>query len=226
MPIIDDPFAPGAPYYEAWYDTPAGSRADALEKGLLSHLLHLAFADAASALEIGCGTGHFARWLEQQGLSVVGLDRSAAMLAEGRPESKVPLLQGDAHQLPFADHAFDVVVLITTLEFVADPVHVLCEALRVARQGVLLGVLNRYSLLGLQRRLAERSQRTVYSAARFYGVSELRRLVGLAVGARAQVTWRTTLFPRLCPWHEAPLPGGGLIGMAVRRPARQEPGAP
>lgn len=47
--------------YEAWYETPEGRRADSLEKAVLRWLLRDVRADRV--LEIGCGTGHFSRWL-------------------------------------------------------------------------------------------------------------------------------------------------------------------
>lgn len=212
-----DVFAAGAAFYEAWYDTPEGQRADALEKDLLTRLLRASFGQPKSVLELGCGTGHFTRWFAGQGLFSVGLDRSAAMLAQAHSRGGAPLLQADMQHLPFADGAFDVVTLITALEFVSDPPAALAEALRVARQGLLLGVLNRHSLLGLQRRLARPVEGDVYSAAHFYGVGELCRLVRAVAGAEAQVTWRTTLFGRACSWQEARLPWGGFIGMAVRK---------
>jgi ubiquinone/menaquinone biosynthesis C-methylase UbiE len=131
-----------AAHYEDWYGTPEGRRADALEKAALHRLLGC-FSRAWSILEVGCGTGHFTRWLSDEGLAAVGLDISAAMLAEARILDSVPLVQGDAVRLPFADGAFDVTALVTTLEFLERPREALAEALRVARRGVLLGVLNR-----------------------------------------------------------------------------------
>jgi hypothetical protein len=49
--------------------------------------------------------------------------------------------------LPFSTAAFDLVALITTLEFVADPVQILGEALRVCRQGLLLASLSAVTLI-------------------------------------------------------------------------------
>ena len=129
-----------------------------------------AFPQLDSVLEVGCGTGHFSRWLDDQGLAVVGLDLSPVMLAEARALDGVPLVRGDARRLPFADGVFDLVAFITTLEFLEQPREALAEALRVARCGMVLGVLNRCSLLGLQRRLKGFFRPTVYDAAHFYGV--------------------------------------------------------
>ena len=213
--MMPDPFDESvAARYEGWYETPEGCRADRLEKGLLNRLLGY-FPAATCLLEVGCGTGHFTRWLQGEGLSAVGLDRSEAMLAQARALDGFPLVRGDAHHLPFADGAFDVVVFVTTLEFLEGPREALGEALRVARRGLVLGVLNRWSVLGLWRRLIGLFRPDVYGAAHFYGVGELKRLLGSVAGEGTPILWRTTLFPRGCPWSQASLPWGGFIGMAL-----------
>lgn len=201
--------------YEAWYETPEGQRVDRLEKAALRWLIQ--GLDVQHVLEIGCGTGHFSRWLKGQGLNVVGLDLSAAMLGQARARDGLAWVRGDAHRLPFADGSFDLSFLITTLEFLAQPQAALAEAMRVARRGLILGVLNRWSLLGLQRRLVGLWRRTTYDTARFYGVGGLKRLLRSVAGNRPmRLIWRTTLFPRWGPWSEAclPLPWGGFIAMA------------
>ena len=53
--------------YEEWYQT-AGRRADHLERALLGRLVP-AFPQAQTALEVGCGTGHFTRWMTSQSLA-------------------------------------------------------------------------------------------------------------------------------------------------------------
>ena len=200
--------------YEAWYETPEGRRADGLEKAVLGWLLERV-PRASSVLEIGCGTGHFCRWLNRRGWAMVGLDLSAPMLAQARDLGGALLVQGNALRLPFADDTFDVTAFITTLEFLTSPRQVLAEALRVARHGILLGVLNRWSLLGLQRRWAGLFRPTTYDTAHFYSVGALKRLLRSAGGGQARIVWRTTLFPR--PWARAQLrlPWGGFIGMAL-----------
>jgi len=203
-----------AAHYEAWYETVEGRRADELEKVILGWLLQ-GFPGSGSVLEIGCGTGHFTRWLSDEGLAAAGLDLSAAMLAEAQALRGVPLVQGDARRLPFADGTFDTTAFITTLEFLEQPQEALAEALRVARRGLILGVLNRWSALGLQHRLEGFFRPTIYNSAHFYGVGELERLLWSVVGGKAHIVWRTTLFPRGWPWSQVSLPWGGFIGMAL-----------
>lgn len=196
--------------YEGWYET-TGRRADHLEKALLQWLLSH-FPEANTLLEVGCGTGHFTRWFRSQNLQAVGLDASAPMLAEARRLDGLSYVQGDALALPFPDRGFDIVALITALEFVPDPTLALAEALRVSRFGLILGVLNRQSLLGRQ---LKRTGGPVWEAARFFSPAELSRAVRLASEDALAVDWRTTLWP-LWPGM-LPLPWGGFIGMAVQR---------
>ena len=203
-----------AAHYEAWYETLEGRQADELEKAVLGWLLQR-FPRPGSMLELGCGTGHFTRWLSDEGLAAVGLDLSAAMLAEAQALDGFPLVRADARRLPFADSAYDLTALITTLEFLERPGEALVEALRVTRQGVIVGVLNRWSVLGLQRRLEGFFRPTVYDSTHFYGVGELKRLLRSVAGGEVHIVWRTTLFPRGWPWPWARLPWGGFIGMGL-----------
>jgi ubiquinone/menaquinone biosynthesis C-methylase UbiE len=195
--------------YESWYQR-EGRRADRLEKRLLAGLLG-ELRSPRSLLEVGCGTGHFTRWLRRSGGLVVGLDRSLEMLRQAPPAERRWCVRGDASALPFPNGSFDTVAFITTLEFVSDPGRALEEAFRVARRGVLVGALNRHSLLG--RRLRRRGG-PIWSSARFFTIHELRQLVAAASGGREpRVVTRTTLWP-LWPGALA-LPWGGFIGLVA-----------
>lgn len=72
---------------------------------------------------------------------VVGLDRSDRYLRLGRSRyPALPLVQGDAQALPFADAAFDAVVALDVLEHLANPALALREIGRVLAPGGLLMV--------------------------------------------------------------------------------------
>ncbi len=202
--------------YEQWYEHGFGRFAAQQEEALLHRQLQ-GFPGATSLLEVGCGTGHFTRWFARQGLQVVGLDASPAMLAQARLRNGTSYLLRDAQALPFEDQQFDLVALITTLEFVTDPVQVLREAMRVARLGLLLGVLNRQSLLDSLRLLRGQCPVGVLAMAHRFSVEELTRGVRQAAGTRSvRVCWRTALFPgRFLPWATW-LPWGEYLGMSVR----------
>jgi ubiquinone/menaquinone biosynthesis C-methylase UbiE len=173
------------------------------------------FPGACSVLEVGAGTGHFTRWLSDEGWAAAGLDRSASMLWQARRLDESQLVQGDALRLPFREDAFDLVAFITVLEFVEQRRDVLLEALRVARHGLVLGILNRCSVLGLQRRLTSLFRRTTYDEARFPSVPEMKRLLKSVADDGARIVWHTTLLPRCCSWSPARLPWGAFIAMAL-----------
>jgi ubiquinone/menaquinone biosynthesis C-methylase UbiE len=195
--------------YEAWYET-TDQQIDQREKTLLKWLLEC-FHRVKTILEVGCGTGHFTRWFSELGLQATGLDLSRPMLEEAKSLGDSVWLQGDALMLPFLSESIDLVALITTLEFLSDPGQALIEASRVARQGIVLGVLNAKSRLGREYR---REGGPIWRTARFFTPDDLKRIILEVIDRRISIVWRTTLWPL---WPDAlPLPWGGFIGMAVK----------
>jgi ubiquinone/menaquinone biosynthesis C-methylase UbiE len=211
-----DIFDSAAPRYAGWYTTPRGQRAEQAERALLAWLLQ-PFPQAQSVLEVGCGTGHFTAWLASQGLRVVGLDRAPAMVAEMRRRyPEIPGLMGDAHRLPVRDRAVDLVVFVTTLEFLEAPIAALAEAMRVARQGLLMVVLNRCSLGGLSRRWGRQAHHALLGQAQDYALRALQATVRQAAGPRLhRVRWASTLFPNGLWRVRARMPLGEVLGLAM-----------
>ena len=203
--------------YDAWYQSPAGQRMAQDEEALLARLLgHL--PNIRSVVDIGCGTGHFTRWFAARGLEAVGVDTVPAMLTVAREVDRANrYVQAAAEALPLRERSVDLASLVTSLEFMAKPGRTLREASRVARSGLLLGVLNLASPLGAGRKLMALLQPSPYRAARFMTPWALERLVRRAVGRRvAWVRWATTLWPEWTPVSMRRLPFGGFIGMAVQ----------
>jgi SAM-dependent methyltransferase len=137
--------------YDAWYDTPRGRWIGDTEYALLWHLLALRPGD--SLLDVGCGTGWFTRRVAADGARVVGLDRDAETLAFAvwRSTGRTKYVHGDATGLPFADASFDSVLSVTALCFVEQWPRALAEIVRVSRRRFVLGLLNRHSLLWLDK---------------------------------------------------------------------------
>lgn len=202
--------------YERWYATPRGRRADLAERELLTRLSG-PFATPRIALEVGCGTGHFTRWLAGRVPHVVGLDRAPAMLAEARRHHPlVPLVVGDAHCLPIRSRALDLSVFVLTLEFVERPALALAEAVRVARQGVLVVALNRWSVGGFSRRFGPGARRPLLGRARDFTLASLRALATNAAGPRLRAfRWAGALSPGGFIGVDARIPLGDVIGIAV-----------
>lgn len=191
--------------YERWYLT-NGSDAAAAEKALLRHHIEQ-FAGARSILEVGCGTGYFSQWMDGLDYDVYGLDLSRAMLSEAVKKKGVDCVLGDAENLPFRVNVFDLVVMVTTLEFISNPLRALSEAARVARQGVVLGVINRHSLLGLNYR---RMGGPVWGTAKMYTPRELTRLALKLNVPRNAIIYHTTLWP-IFPGSSRLLWGGFIV---------------
>ena len=94
-------------------------------------------------LDVATGTAAVAIELVRiHGCSVVGLDQSPEMLAEGRSRveaaqltERIELVQGRAEELPFEDASFDALTFTYLLRYVDDPGASLKELARVVRPG-------------------------------------------------------------------------------------------
>jgi SAM-dependent methyltransferase len=91
-----------------------------------------------AVLEIGVGTGRIALPLWRRGVSVVGLDLSAAMLRRLRANAggdNFPLVMGDATRIPFGETTLDAVVAAHVLHLIPEWRQAVAEIHRVLRSG-------------------------------------------------------------------------------------------
>lgn len=88
----------------------------------------------ARVLDVGCGDGLLTRHVSslRDDLCVYGVDVLV------RQETFVPVEAFDGHKLPYGDGEFDVVMLVDVLHHTLDPLGLLAESVRVARQSVVL----------------------------------------------------------------------------------------
>ncbi len=89
-------------------------------------------------LEVGVGTGLNVPYYGPQVTMLVGIEPDPHMLARARPRfatlrGRAVLVQADAERLPFADAAFDTVVVTFTLCTIPDPLAALRALRRVLR---------------------------------------------------------------------------------------------
>ena len=95
--------------------------------------------DADDVLDVGCGTGVFARKVARQldnSGSITGIDLSESMLGVAREVCPgVDFRQGSVTSLPFEDASFDVVASSFMLMFVPEPARAVREMRRVLRPG-------------------------------------------------------------------------------------------
>lgn len=127
------------------YDSAASAYADHLfteleQKPLDRHLLNR-FAEAARGrgwvVDLGCGPGHVAKYLRDQGVSVIGVDLSAEMIkVAGNLSPGIDFRVGDMRRLDFEDASLaGVVAFYSIVHF--DPAElsaVFREMRRVLRQ--------------------------------------------------------------------------------------------
>lgn len=163
-----------AEQYDAWYRTPRGRWIGETEYRLLYRLL--APAPGASVIDVGCGTGYFTRRLALDGLRVTGIDPDPSMLEVARATRAADerYLEADARALPFRNAEFDYCISVTALCFIADELAALAEMLRVTRRRLALGLLNRRSILHLQK--GRRGGTGAYRGAHWHTVHEVREL--------------------------------------------------
>ena len=185
--------------YEAWYHTPRGRWIGQREFSLLWKLLPP--KPGASLLDVGCGTGYFSRRFAAVGLRVTGVDPDPSMLAFARQcDQGIRYIEGDAQALPFADRSFDCCSAVTSLCFVDESRQALAEMWRVSRHGVVLGVLNRRSLLYYRKRHSPG-----YAGARWDDRDSLRAWIRELRPTPVRVRFGTAIL----------LPGGGILARSV-----------
>jgi S-adenosylmethionine-dependent methyltransferase len=146
-------FQSGADKYAAYIESPEGRLRTDLAFANLQDFLPPQAEKSLGALDVGCGTGETAVRLARLGIHVALLDSSPAMLdiaeraaREAGVTAKIVLKHGDAVQLAnlFHTESFDVILCHNILEYLDDPIAVLCGAARALRDSsAVLSVLVR-----------------------------------------------------------------------------------
>jgi len=138
-----------APFYD-WENARTLGRAD------VPFWRRIARQAGGSALELGCGTGRISLPLARAGVSLVGVDRSAAMLGRAaarvramrarrrRASGDLSLVRGDIRALPFRDGQFALVLapygVLQSLLRDRDLVAALASVSRVLKEDGLFGL--------------------------------------------------------------------------------------
>jgi demethylmenaquinone methyltransferase/2-methoxy-6-polyprenyl-1,4-benzoquinol methylase len=102
-------------------------------------VLSLGLAPENVVLDLACGTGDLCQELARHGLTAIGLDRSAGMLAAAR--TTAPLIRGDGLTLPFRTGGLDGIVCGFALRNFAALAPALSECARVLRPGGRIALL-------------------------------------------------------------------------------------
>lgn len=101
----------------------------------------------SKVLDVACGTGNTAIPAAKAGASVTGVDIATNSLEQARQRAESEKLsirfeEGDAEDLPYADHSFDVVLTMFGAMFAPRPEKVAAELLRVSKPGGVIAMAN------------------------------------------------------------------------------------
>ncbi|MDV3244040.1 MAG: class I SAM-dependent methyltransferase [Nitrososphaerales archaeon] len=203
--------------YESWYDGKY-KEADLEEKTLLNRAVQW-IGGVRSLLEVGCGTAHFTRWFAATGLECCGADISPLMLNEARRLWRADrLVRAAAPLIPLRDQSVDVVAFITCFEYMKRPVDVVREARRVARAGVVFGLMNAWSVPTARRKVQILfGKNPFYKTAHFYSLREIKQVIAEAVGqGNCAIFQRSGVFPKIVPLEQSRIPLGAFLCVALR----------
>ena len=103
-------------------------------------IAQLALPQAATVLDLACGTGDLCKGLADAGLRPIGMDLSFGMLAAAR--TPVPLAQADALRLPVPDASVDGVTCGFALRNFVELAPFFAELARVVRPGGRIALLD------------------------------------------------------------------------------------
>ena len=107
----------------------------------------LGITAGSKVLDVACGTGNTAIPAARAGADVSGVDIATNLLEQARQRAAAENLsmrfqEGDAENLPFADHSFDVVVTMFGAMFAPRPEKVAAQLMRVCRPGGMVAMAN------------------------------------------------------------------------------------
>ena len=94
-------------------------------------------------LDVGVGTGRFAKPLSDMGFEIIGIDVSRKMMLRARQKGVKNLILADAHNMPFTDGSFDASIIIHVLHLIPDWLNVVREMGRVTKSRVAALLRNR-----------------------------------------------------------------------------------
>jgi ubiquinone/menaquinone biosynthesis C-methylase UbiE len=124
------------------YDSTRHAATEAELKAVSSEL-----SGCRTILDVGVGTGRFAKPLSDLGFEVVGIDVSRRMMLKARQKGVQNVILADAHRMPFKDQSFDASIIIHVLHLIPDWLNVVREMGRVTKSMVAALLRNRKSEL-------------------------------------------------------------------------------
>lgn len=202
--------------YELYYEGPY-KRAEQEQKKVIGDLIKKD-ARIKEVLEYGCGTTRFTRWWGEIGLEATGTDISPFMLAQALHLFGGNLAMADSHYMPYKNNSFDAVIFMNTFEYYQKPQRVLQEAARVARYGIVMGMMNKLTPKFIRRRVQQTfGKNEFYRTATFYTPKSLQKLIKTALPDKEyEIFWKMTGLPQWLPLKEWKQPYGDFFGLHIK----------
>ena len=163
--------------YDAWYSHPQGNQIYKAELNVVDHLI----PEKGFGVEVGAGTGIFAKHLTSVERRVICLDPSPKMLSQALKRGIISIL-GVGENLPFRQSVLDFAYLVAVVEFLDDPVTVFGDIHRTLKKSGSLTVLfiNSDSVWGdFYRELGIKGD-LVFKNAELYSLNQVVELLSLA----------------------------------------------
>jgi ubiquinone/menaquinone biosynthesis C-methylase UbiE len=120
------------------YDSTRRAATQAELKALSSEL-----TECRTVLDVGIGTGRFAKPLSDLGFRMVGIDLSLKMMSKARNKGVLNLILADAHKMPFKDKSLDATIIVHVLQLIPDWRNVAHEMGRITEKKVAALLTNR-----------------------------------------------------------------------------------
>ena len=197
--------------YEAWFDKYPHAYQSEISA------IRAVLPPFKRGIEVGVGTGRFALPLDIR----FGIEPARAMARLARQRGII-VARGVAEALPLRTKSVDLVLFVTTLCFVDDPLQALREAFQVLQSGgfLLIGMVDGDSPLGRLYQ-SRRFSNPFYEDARFYGADAVIDMIKNA-GFMEPVIHQTLFrLPADLKEPDAIRPGygqGSFIVLRARRP--------
>lgn len=116
----------------------AGLTPEQYSRFVQRYALAAGLAKGRRVLEVACGAGSGLSYLARRAATAVGLDYTAPVLRQAQANAPLPLVQGDAHRLPFGSACFDLILCFEAIYYLDDFTSLLAESHAVLAPGGLL----------------------------------------------------------------------------------------
>ncbi len=168
--------------YARWRESSLGALTEHIEEDAIFRLA--GDLRGKRLVDLGCGDGTYSIAASQRGAHVTGVDISEAMLESARHRAlaigaSAEWRRAPAESLPYESETFHIVLAVTILCFLREPLQAMREVRRVLRPGgsFVIGELGRYSSWALLRRVRGWLGSSTWREAHFWTIGELRELL-------------------------------------------------